>query len=202
MSFSIAARRTASSKGTPDAGNAVPAWPKAVRTNKKNAGKKAVMRRLDMSEYIVFWDMIKPVLLLSALLFYGLRQDVKMATWSIGKPDTESYESLSFWIKENHRAYVRYAHGRGEGDTELQWMGSDSVNGRKAFRVSIPQSGACCWVIAPDSAGIRVMDRRTNSTRIFFWEDGNPAGDSTISCSICAQDEQEAQGWLRKYFFH
>lgn len=146
--------------------------------------------------------MIKPVLLLSFLLLYGMRQDVKTATWSVGKPDTETYESLSFWIKENHRAYVRYAHGRSDDDIELQWLGTDELNGRKAFRVSVPQTGGCCWVIAPDSAGIQIMDRRTNSTRIFFWEDGNPAGDSTSSCAICALDEKEAQGWLRKYFLH
>ena len=125
-----------------------------------------------------------------------------MATWSIGKPGMDTYESLSFWIKENHRAYVRYAHGRSEEDMELQWLGSDELDGRRAFRVSMPQSGACCWLIAPDSAGLRVMDRRTNSTRIFYWEDGNPASDSTTSCSICAQDEKEAQSWLRKYFLH
>jgi len=153
-----------------------------------------------MGEYIVFWDMIKPVLLVAVFLLGGWYQDVKVATWSIGKPDTETYESLSFWIKENHRAYVRYAHGSSETDTELRWLGPDAINGRKAFRISVPQSGACCWVIAPDSAGIQVIDRRTNSTRTFYWEDGNPAGDSTVSCAICALDEQQAQAWLRKYF--
>ncbi|HEY4107784.1 hypothetical protein [Puia sp.] len=158
------------------------------------------MRKQDMGEYIVFWDMIKPFLLVSVLLLCRLDQDVKVATWSVGKPDTETYESLSFWVKENHRAYVRYAHGRSEQDTELQWLGPDASTGRKAFRVSIPQSGGCCWVIAPDSAGIRVTDRRTNSTKTFYWEDGNPSGDSTSSCSICALDEKEAQSWLRRYF--
>ncbi|HLZ86891.1 MAG TPA: hypothetical protein VKQ52_06625 [Puia sp.] len=144
--------------------------------------------------------MIRPVLLLAAVLFYGMDQDVKVATWSTGKPDTDSYESLSFWIKENHRAYVRYAHGKGEVDTELQWLGPDSYNGRRAFRVTSPQTGACCWVIIPDSARIEVIDRQTNSTRSFYWEDENPAGDSTTACAICAPNEKEAQGLLRRYF--
>jgi hypothetical protein len=151
-----------------------------------------------MLEYIVFWDMIKPVLLVSVLLFCGLDQDVKVATWSIGKPDTETYESLSFWIKENHRAYVRYARGRSEEDTELQWLGPDTAG--KGFRVSVPQSGACCWVIAPVAPGIQVIDRRTNSTKTFYWEDANPSGDTTSSCSICAQSEKQAQAWLNRYF--
>ena len=144
--------------------------------------------------------MIKPILLLAVWVLCGLDQDVRVATWSIGKPDTESYESLSFWIKENHRAYVRYAHGRSEEDDELQWLGPDAAGGRNAFRVSVPRSGVCCWVIAPDSVGIQVTDRRTNSTKTFYWEDGNPPGDSTTACAICAQNEKQAQSWLRRYF--
>jgi hypothetical protein len=144
--------------------------------------------------------MFKSILFVSFLLSGLLDQDVKVATWSIGKPDSGSYESLSFWIKDNHRAYVRYSHGQNEEDTELQWMGPDAGAGHPAFRVSTPKTGACCWVIAPDSAGIEVTDRRSNSTRTFHWEDANPSGDSTSSCSICARNEKQAQAWLRRYF--
>jgi hypothetical protein len=144
--------------------------------------------------------MIKPVLLALALVLWGMDQDVKVATWSIGKPDTDTYESLSFWVKEEHRAYVRYAHGRSEDDTELQWLGPDTAYGRKAFRVSMPQPGAGSWVIAPGDSGITVIDRRTNSAKTYYWEDANPSGDSAGRCSICARNEREAQGWLRRYF--
>ena len=146
--------------------------------------------------------MIKPFLSLLLLLLCGGNQDVRVATWFAGTPDTESYESLSFWIKEDHRAYVRYAHGTGEGDTELQWLGTDAAAGRWAFKVSEPKSGACCWVISPDSIGLKVTDRRTNSTKTFYWEDVNPSGDSTNYCSICPQSEKQALGWLRRYFTH
>lgn len=153
-----------------------------------------------MGEYIVFCEMIRPILLLAALFFSGVDQDVKVATWSVGKPDTNSYESLSFWIKEDRRAYIRYTRGKGEGDTELTWLGPDTVNGRKGFRVSLPRSGDCCLVIAPDSVGLRVVDSRKHSAKVFFWEDENPTGDTTNTCSICAQDEREALSWLRRYF--
>jgi hypothetical protein len=153
-----------------------------------------------MGEYIVFWEMFRPILLLAALLLRGTDKDVKMATWSVGKPDTDTYESLSFWIKDGHRAYIRYAHGKDEEESELTWLGPDTVNGRRGFRVSLPQSGACCLAIAPDSIGIQVVDRRKHSARSFFWEDGNPYGDSTTACTICAHNEKEAQGWLHKYF--
>ena len=144
--------------------------------------------------------MFKSLLLVSFLISGWLDQDVKVATWSIGKPDTASYESLSFWVKDNHRAYVRYSHGQSGDDTELQWMGPDGAAGHPGFRISTPQAGACCWVIAPDSVGIEVIDRRKNSTRTFYWENANPSGDSTNSCSICAKTERQAQTWLRRYF--
>src|SRR5262245_18158447 len=146
--------------------------------------------------------MFKSLLIVSVLLFGRLDPDVKVATWSVGAPDTDKYESLSFWIKDNHRAYVRYAHGRGEEDTELKWMGPGGTADHPGFRVSAPRSGACCWIIAPDSVGIEVTDRRTNSTRTFHWEDANPSGDSTNDCAICARNEKQAQSWLRRYFLH
>jgi hypothetical protein len=144
--------------------------------------------------------MFKSLLLVSVLLFCRWDQDVKVATWSVGKPDTDHYESLSFWIKDNHRAYVRYAHGRSDEDTELKWIGPDATAGHPGFRVSMPRSANCCWVIAPDSVGIAVTDRRTNSTRTFYWEDANPSGDSTNDCAICARNEKQALTWLRRYF--
>ncbi|HEY4336403.1 MAG TPA: hypothetical protein VGM89_10905, partial [Puia sp.] len=101
-----------------------------------------------------------------------------------------------------HRAYVRYAHGSSEEDTELEWLGPDATPGHTGFKVSAPASGACCWVIAPDSIGIEVTDRRTNSTKTFHWEDANPSGDSTDNCAICAKNEKQAQAWLRRYFLH
>jgi hypothetical protein len=144
--------------------------------------------------------MFKSLLLVSVLFFCRLDQDVKVATWSIGKTDTETYESLSFWVKDNHRAYVRYAHGISEEDIELQWLGPDATAGRTGFRVAAPRSGT--WVIAPDSVGIEVTDRRTNSTKTFYWEDANPSGDSTNNCAICAKSEKQAQAWLRRYFLN
>jgi hypothetical protein len=144
--------------------------------------------------------MFKSLVLVSVLVVGWLDPDVKVATWSVGKPNTESYESLSFWIKDDRRAYVRYARGTSEGDTELRWLGPDASGNHNGFRVSDPRSGACCWIIAPDSIGIEVIDRRTNSTKTFHWEDANPSGDSTNGCDICAKDEKQAQAWLRRYF--
>lgn len=142
--------------------------------------------------------MIRPILLLVALSFLRIHQDVKVITYSTGRADTDSYESLSFWIKGNRRAYVRYAHGRETEDVELSWAGLDSLNGRKGFRVRFP--GTLNWVVAPRDYILDVADREGKYRKVFHWENENgPTGDS--ACSICAQDEKQAMSWIRRYFF-
>jgi hypothetical protein len=145
--------------------------------------------------------MMKPLLLLIALTLLHTGQDVKVATWSAGVPDTDGYESLSFWIKDNHRAYIRYAHGKESEDTELRWLGPDSLDGRKGFRASFPAPDHRHFSIIPDSFSLQVLDRRDKIYRkTFQWENENRSGDSTVTCPICAQSELEAADWLRKYF--
>jgi hypothetical protein len=143
--------------------------------------------------------MIRPILLLVILTLFHIHQDVKVITYSTGAADTDSYESLSFWIKSDHRAYVRYARGREAEDVELSWAGPDSLNGRKGFIVRFPAPDTLSWVIAPRDYILNVADRRGKYRKEFHWEnENNSAGDSL--CSICAQDEKQAMSWLRKYF--
>jgi hypothetical protein len=144
--------------------------------------------------------MMKPLLLLITLILLHTSQDVKVATWSAGVSDTNSYESLSFWIKDNQRAYIRYAHGKESEDTELNWLGPDSLDGRKGFRAGFPAPGHRLFFISPDGFSLQVLDRHGTYRRTFQWEDENKSGDSTVTCQICAQNEGEALDWLHKYF--
>jgi hypothetical protein len=144
--------------------------------------------------------MIKPILLLAILTLLRTDQDVKVITYSTGVADTDGYESLSFWIKSDHRAYVRYAHGGQADDVELSWDGLDSLNGRKGFRIRFPAPDTLSWVIAPHDYSLYVADRWGKYRREFHWENENGAADDSV-CSICPQDEKQAMGWLRKYYF-
>ena len=143
--------------------------------------------------------MIKPILLLAALTLLRVTQDVKVITYSNGKADSEDYESLSFWIKSNQRAYVRYTHGKDAEDIELGWIGKDTLNGQKGFRIRFPAPDTLNWVIVPRGYTIDVADPRGKYRKEFHWENENGTG-SDSTCSICAQDERQAMGWLRKFF--
>jgi hypothetical protein len=145
--------------------------------------------------------MIKPILLLVILTLFCNYQDVRVLTYSIGKADSAGYESLSFWIKSNQRAYIRYAHGRDAEDIELLWAGRDSLDGRRGFRVRCNAPDTLNWTIVPQEYSLIVADRRTKYRKEFHWENENGGATSADSvCDICAQNEQQAMGWLRKYF--
>src|ERR1700722_6921354 len=76
-------------------------------------------------------------------------QDVKVATWSAGTPDTDTYKSLAFWIKDGKRAYIRYNHGTSADDIELNWLGPDSIAGRRGFKAGFPAQENHILFIAP-----------------------------------------------------
>jgi len=151
--------------------------------------------------------MIRSFLLLTVLALSHPIQDVHVATWSTGKRETDSYESLSFWIKGNQRAYIRYAHGKDAEDIDLSWLSKDSLPGipgtpgLHGCRVSPPQTGAGTLSILPQGTDLHVFDRSGHYDKTFHWENENGDPDSTARCTICARDSTEAIGWLRRYFF-
>ncbi len=142
--------------------------------------------------------MFKTFALLATLILWYPNQDVHVATWSTGAPDSDGYESLSFWIKDNHRAYIRYTHGKDAEAMDLRWLRSDSLSGSRCFRVSPPEAGQAPLVIVPKGDSLHVFDR-ARYDKFFVWENENDAT-APQPCSICAQSGKQAMDWLRHYF--
>jgi hypothetical protein len=139
------------------------------------------------------------ILILSKLV----TQDVKVATWSAGKPDTDNYESLAFWIKDEKRAYIRYDHGTSADDIELNWLGPDSVAGRRGFKAGFPAPDNRILFIAPAGDSVLLVTSHNHSQK-FHWENENGAGQESASdgsCDICAQNAGQAVAWLHQYFW-
>jgi hypothetical protein len=150
--------------------------------------------------YIVVMGPGKEILLFLLVTSMGIiRQDVKVATYSTGKADTEAYESISFWVKDNQRAYIRYSHGKEVEDAELRWLGRDSLGGATGCKVRMPAPDTSCLYILRKGYDLKVTNWNGSYLRSYVWENENRAGEE--SCSICAQDEKEAMGMLQKYFF-
>ena len=150
--------------------------------------------------------MIKPLFLVVILTLPYIHQDlsmrgyqdVRVLTYSTVGADSSQYESLSFWIKSNQRAYIRYMHGRDADDVELNWAGLDSLHGGKGFRLRFPAPDTTSWVVIPKENTLSVTDRWGKYRKEYHWENENTAPDST--CSFCAQNEKQAMSWLQRYF--
>ena len=152
-----------------------------------------------MDLFLKSFEMARFVLLTFVLSSLHLFQDVRVVTYSTGKINTDSYEGLSFWIKDNQKAYIRYAHGKDTEDLDLVWAGLVTLTEGKGFKASFPAPDSNCLYILPQGAGLNVMDKSGKRHRFYSWENEDLPGDST-GCSICAKDEKEAMQLIQKYF--
>jgi hypothetical protein len=140
--------------------------------------------------------MLRTFLLLLILILCRLPQDVRVITYSNNRTGQKDYESLSFWIKSNQRAYIRYAHGAND-EVDISWVGPDSAGGKKGFRLKGP-ADTLSWLLTPQGNAIRITDRRGRQKELRWENEGGASPDS--ACSICAKDESQAMAWLQKYF--
>ena len=141
--------------------------------------------------------MLKTFLLLLAFTLYRFPQDVRVITYSNNRTSPKDYESLSFWIKTNQRAYIKYAHGASD-EIDISWAGPDSSSGKKGFRLKGP-ADTLSWLLIPQGNAIRITDRRGRQKEL-HWENENGASPDS-ACIICAKNESQAMAWLQKYFF-
>jgi hypothetical protein len=145
--------------------------------------------------------MIKLMLLSLILILLHSFQDVRVATYSTGKISTKEYEGLSFWVKDEKRAYIRYAHGENTEDLDLTYLGPDSVNGEIGFKAQFPAPDSTCFFITPSGYALKVQDMSGKYLKWYAWEDERRSGDSTVDCSICPLDVKDAMRMMRTYFF-
>ena len=144
--------------------------------------------------------MIKALFLSFALALFYPPQDVRVVTYSSGKPNTQSYEGLSFWIKSNQRAYIRYSHGADTDDIDLSWAGPVTLKGGKGFKAQFPAPDTNCFYIIPQNYVLKIMNKEGRYLYTYAWENEARVGDSVVDCSICAQNEKQAMEWIKKFF--
>ncbi len=149
--------------------------------------------------------MIRYLLLVTILTFLHFNsQDVKVATYTFGTPEKDRFERLSFWIKDEQRAYIRYSIGKDSDDVALVWLGPDSIAGRRGFRAGFPEPDNRTLFIAPEHDSLLIFFRSDKDQLYqekFHWEKESDEADSTAACDICAQSQKQASDWLRKYFW-
>ncbi len=147
------------------------------------------------------------LILLFLFLHHPIRQaqktqdDVMVASYFTGRPETPGYESLSFWTKDGKRAYIQYTYGKEARDLMVSWLGPDFLQGQHGFKIKIPNRPVN--FIIPDGYILKFADKNGRLLKRFTWEHEElKNADDSLACTICPPDEKEAMQIVQKYFMH
>src|SRR5258708_9311217 len=143
--------------------------------------------------------MIRFVLLSLIFMFLHPPQDCRVVTYSTGKINTNTYEGLSFWIKDNQKAYIRYAHGVDTTDLDLSWAGLVTLKEETGFKAQFPAPDTNCFYILPQGHTLKVIDKSGKYLLLYSLENESQAGDCAPGCSDCAKGEKGARRLMQQY---
>ena len=119
----------------------------------------------------------------------------KVANYSFGKPGTDTYEQLSFWVKDGKKSSIDYAYGKDRKEVKLRYVGKYDAS----FQVQFPNNSIL--TVNPKGITLIVVNTKSNYTKTFVWEYEGPANGIGTFCDVCAQDEKEAMQLIRTYYF-
>lgn len=134
---------------------------------------------------------------LIAILFIGgtAYAQTKVANYSYGKPGTDTYEQLSFWVKDGQKGSIDYNYGRDRKEVKLRYVGRYEAS----FKVQFPNNTTL--TVNPKGTTLIVVNTKSNYAKTFVWEYEGPVNGIGTFCDVCAQDEKEAMRLIRTYYF-
>jgi hypothetical protein len=133
--------------------------------------------------------------LIAILIISGTASaQTKVANYSYGKPGTDTYEQLSFWVKDGKKSDIDYAYGRDRKEAKLRYVGKYEAS----FQVQFPNNTRL--TINPKGTTLIVTNTKTNYVKTFVWEYEGPVNGIGTFCTVCAQDEKEAMRLIQTYY--
>ena len=122
----------------------------------------------------------------------------RIASYAVGEPGTASYEHLSFWVKNGHRAEIYYSYGKDRKEVKLTYAGKLQQPGKPGFKVRF--SNGHLLAISPSGIDLQVGPLTGSAPKKFAWEYEGPVDGIGTFCQDCAADEKEALQILRTYY--
>ncbi|MBD2754469.1 hypothetical protein [Spirosoma validum] len=123
---------------------------------------------------------------------------MNVANYSYGKPGTDTYEHLSFWVKDAKRQDITYAYGKDRKEVKLRYAGKAQVNNTSGFNAQFPNN--TILTIMPSGTTLKVSNPKDNYSKTFTWEYEGPVNGIGTFCDVCTQDEKEALKLVQKYY--
>jgi hypothetical protein len=122
----------------------------------------------------------------------------KVAAYAFGKPGTDSYESVSFWVRDGKRAEIYYARGKARTETKGTYLARTGAANGASFSVKLSPSRT--FTIVPNGTKLEVGDSAGGAPKTFAWEYEGPVDGVGTFCRECAEDPKEAMQLIRTYF--
>lgn len=140
--------------------------------------------------------MKKATLVFIAILFLGktVSAQTKVANYSFGKPGTDTYEQLSFWVKDGQKSRIDYTYGKDRKAVKLRYVGKYDAS----FKVQFPNNTAL--TVNPKGTTLIVTNTKTNYVKTFNWEYEGPVNGIGTFCNVCAEDKEDAMQLIRTYY--
>ena len=139
------------------------------------------------------------ILTISVLLLETApRAQLKVASYSFGKPGTDKYEHLAFWTNDGKRTVVNYAYGKEQKEVKLQYLGKDQVSRQICFKVQFTNNFVL--YIIPKGRRLQVTDASGKYNKTFSWEYEGPVNGIGTFCDVCAEDDEDAMALIQSAY--
>jgi hypothetical protein len=142
---------------------------------------------------------IKLVLILVMLLSTAGAFAQKVANYAVGKYGTFNYEHFSFWVKNGKRAEINYAYGKDHKELIMTYAGKAVYQGKAGFKLAL--NGKFVMYAIPTGNKLRMINPVKNN-KLFEWAYEGPIDGRGTFCEVCAEDEKDAMGIIKKYFMN
>lgn len=104
-----------------------------------------------------------------------------------GKRGTDGFERLSFTVRGGSIVAVKLYAGKDWNETSLSYLGVESLEGRRAFKVQLPGSRP----VRVTLDGARLKAAGPGYSRTFVWSYEGPVDGVGMACEACV-DEKDA----------
>ncbi|MBF9220706.1 hypothetical protein [Hymenobacter ruricola] len=123
---------------------------------------------------------------------------MKVASYAAGKPGTDQYEELSFWVNDGKRGGIYYARGKDRNEIKGSYLPKTGMANGASFAVRLADNRVL--TVIPSGSQLKVADSAKGTPKTFAWKYEGPVNGVGTFCRECAADEKEAMQLLRSYY--
>ncbi|UOQ99929.1 hypothetical protein MUN81_10605 [Hymenobacter sp. 5317J-9] len=144
-------------------------------------------------------SILKSAAVVLALLAAGPAvAQTKVATYAAGKPGTDQYEELSFWVKDGQRGAIYYVRGKERSELPANYLPRTGMANGSSFAIRMADDRLLN--IIPSGNALKVASSANDAPITFVWKYEGPVNGVGTFCRECAASPKEAMQLLRTYY--